>query len=234
KGLEISPYATGRTRQFFPGGNRSWQGSIGGEVTWKITPQFVTVFTANTDFAEAEVDTRQITLTRFPLFFPEKPTFFAEGANQCNFRLGLQNQDSPQFVPFFSRRIGLLGGEQIPIDAGVKVNGRIGKWNVAVLDVQTRETVVSSETAQELSLPSTVVPGTNLLAGRVSYDFNENLRIGTIFTNGDPEALRQNTLAGMDAMWRTSKFQGNKNLLVGAWTATTQGDVGPGSKIGWG
>ena len=35
-------------------------------------------------------------------------------------------------------------------------------------------------------------------------------------------------------MWRTSKFRGNKNFLVGAWTATTQGDVGPGSKIGWG
>src|SRR5207247_6236542 len=43
-----------------------------------------------------------------------------------------------------------------------------------------------------------------------------------------------NTLEGMDAVWRTSKFRGNKNCLVGAWTASTQGDVGPGSKIGWG
>ena len=234
KGLEFSPYATGRTRQIFPGGDRSWQGSIGGDLTWKITPQFVTVFTANTDFAETEVDTRQINLTRFPLFFPEKRAFFLEGANQYNFGLGLQNQESPQFIPFFSRRIGLLGGAQIPIDAGVKLNGRIGKWNVALLDVQTRETAVSPETAQGLVLPSTLVPGTNLLAGRISYDFNENLRVGTVFTNGDPEGLRQNTLAGIDAVWRTSKFRGNKNLLVGAWTATTQGDVGPGSKIGWG
>src|SRR5207249_4081331 len=234
KGVEFSPYATGKTRQFFPGGDRSSQGSIGGDLTWKITPQLVTVFTANTDFAETEVDTRQINLTRFPLFFPEKRAFFLEGANQYTFGLGIQNQDSPQFIPFFSRRIGLLGGEQIPIDAGVKLNGRIGKWNLALLDVQTRETAVSPETAQELALPSTLVPGTNLLAGRVSYDFNENLRVGTIFTNGDPEGLRQNTLAGIDAVWRTSKFRGNKNFLVGAWTATTQGDVGPGSKIGWG
>jgi hypothetical protein len=224
KGLEFSPYVTGRTRQFFPGQDRSWQGSIGGDLTWKITPQLVTVFTANTDFAETEVDTRQVNLTRFPLFFPEKRAFFLEGANQYNFGLGLGG-DSPQFIPFFSRRIGLLGGEQIPINAGVKVNGRIGKWNLALLDVQTRETTVS---------PETVVPGTNLFAGRVSYDFNENLRIGTIVTNGNPEGLRQNTLAGIDAVWRTSKFRGNKNFLVGAWTATTQGDVGPGSKIGWG
>jgi Domain of unknown function (DUF5916) len=234
KGLELTPYVTGRTRQFWPGGNRSWQGSVGGELTWKITPQFVTVFTANTDFAETEVDTRQINLTRFPLFFPEKRSFFLEGANQYNFGLGLQNQDSPQFIPFFSRRIGLLGGEQIPIDGGVKINGRVGKWNLALLDVQTRETNVSPDTAQQLGLPSTLVPGTNLFAGRVSYDVNENLRLGTIFTNGDPEALRRNTLAGIDAVWRTSKFRGNKNFLVGAWTATTQGDVGPGSKVGWG
>jgi hypothetical protein len=232
KGLEISPYATGRTRQFFRGDDRSWQGSIGGELTWKITPQLVTVFTANTDFAETEVDTRQVNLTRFPLFFPEKRAFFLEGANQYDFGLGLGG-DSAQFIPFFSRRIGLLGGEQIPIDGGVKVNGRIGKWNVALLDVQTRETAVSPETTA-LALPSTIVHGTNLFAGRVSYDFNENLRIGTIVTNGDPEGLRQNTLAGIDAVWRTSKFRGNKNFLVGAWTATTQGDVGPGSKIGWG
>jgi Domain of unknown function (DUF5916) len=234
KGLEFTPYVTGRTRQFFPGGDRSWQGAVGGEVTWKITPQFATVFTANTDFAETEVDTRQVNLTRFPLFFPEKRAFFLEGSNQYNFGLGLQNQDSPQFIPFFSRRIGLLGGEQIPLNAGVKVNGRIDKWNVALLDVQTRETSISPETSHELGLLSSSVASTNLFAGRVSYDFNENLRIGTILTNGDPEGLRRNTLTGIDAVWRTSKFRGSKNLLLGAWTATTQGDVGPGSKVGWG
>ncbi len=234
KGLEFSPYGVGKTRQSFPGGDRSWQGAAGGEATWKITPQLVTVFTANTDFAETEVDTRQVNLTRFPLFFPEKRSFFLEGANQYDFGLGIGGQDSPQFIPFFSRQVGLLGGQQIPLDAGVKLNGRVGRWNLALLDVETRETVVSPEVAADLALPSQVVPGTNLLAARVSFDFNENLRVGTIFTNGDPAGFRRNTLAGVDAVWRTSKFRGNKNLLLGAWSATTQGDVGPGSKIGWG
>src|SRR6266404_1654861 len=234
KGLEFVPYATGKTRESFPGSDRSWQGSAGGDVTWKITPQRVKVFTSNTEFAETEVDTRQINLTRFPLFFPEKRAFFLEGANQYDFGLGIGGQDSPQFIPFFSRRIGLLGGAQIPINAGVKLNGRVGKWNLALLDVQTRETSVRAEVAQELALPSVLVPSTNLLAGRVSYDFNENLRVGTSFTHGDPEGLRQNTFVGFDAIWRTSKFRRNKNFLVGAWGATTQGDVGPGSKLGWG
>jgi len=80
------------------------------------------------------------------------------------------------------------------------------KWNLGILDVQTRETIVPDQVVQDLGLPSAVVPGTNLFAGRVSYDFNENLRIGTILTHGDPEARRNNTLAGIDAVWRTSKF----------------------------
>jgi len=231
KGVEITPYATGKTRRSYgEEGSRAWQGAVGGEVTWKITPQLVTVFTANTDFAETEVDTRQINLTRFPLFFPEKRSFFLEGANQYNFGLNL----SEQFIPFFSRNIGLLDGAQIPIDGGVKLNGRVGNWNLAMLDVQTRDTVVPEVVVQDLGLPSSLVPGTNLFAGRISYDVNQNLRIGTLVTHGDPEVLRNNTLAGIDAVWRTSKFLGNKNLQFGAWTATTQGDLGPGSKIGWG
>jgi Domain of unknown function (DUF5916) len=233
RGIEIAPYGIGKTKEFYGQSPRTWQATGGGEVTWKATPQLATVLTLNTDFAETEVDTRQINLTRFPLFFPEKRAFFLEGANQYDFGLGLGGE-SPQFIPFFSRQVGLLDGEQIPINAGIKLNGRVGKWNLAVLDVQTRETFVSPQVVTDLSLPSPLVPGTNLLAGRVSYDFNENLRVGTIFTNGDPAALRQNTLAGIDAIWRTSKFQGNKNLLVGAWSATTQGDVGLGSKIGGG
>ncbi len=230
KGIELSPYATGRTKRFYGVSSRAWQASEGGDVTWKMTPQMVGVFTVNTDFAETEVDTRQINLTRFPLFFPEKRAFFLEGANQYNFALGL----GEQFLPFFSRTVGLLGGAQIPINAGIKLNGRAGKWNLAFLDVQTRETTVPSDVAQDLALPSPVVPGTNLLASRISYDVNDNLRIGTIITNGDPEGLRRNTLAGFDAVWRTSKFRGDKNLLLDVWTATTQGDVGPGSNLGWG
>jgi hypothetical protein len=234
KGLEFVPYGTGKTREVFPSSHRSWQGSVGGDVTWKITPKIVTVFTLNTDFSETDVDASQINLTQFPLFFPEKRAFFLEGANQYDFGLGIGGQDSPQFIPFFSRRIGLLDGAPIPISAGVKLNGRVGNWNLALLDVQTRETFIPASVAQDLTLSSPRVNGTNLLAGRVSYDFNEHLRIGTIFTHGDPEGLRQNTLAGIDAVWRTSTFSGNKNLLLGAWSATTQGDVGPGSKTGWG
>src|SRR5438132_5378556 len=165
RGIEITPYATGKTKRFYGVSPRGWQGAVGGEITWKITPQLVTVFTANTDFAETEVDTRQINLTRFPLFFPEKRSFFLEGANQYDFGLGLARQDSQLLIPFFSGNVGLLDGVQIPINAGLRLNGRVGKWNLGILYVQPRQTVVSDRVVQDLALPSAVVPGTNLFAG---------------------------------------------------------------------
>ena len=212
KGIDLTPYVTGRTKRFFGVSPRSWQAAEGGEVTWKITSQLVTVVTVNTDFAETEVDARQINLTRFPLFFPEKRGFFLEGSNQYKFGLGLDTQ----FIPFFSRRVGLVGSAPIPINGGVKLNGRVGNWNLALLDVQTRATILPQNVAKDLNLPSNNIGGANLLAGRVSYDFNENLRAGAIFTNGDPEGLRRNTLLGADIVWRTTRFRGNKNFQVGA------------------
>src|SRR5256885_995447 len=221
KGVELIPYATGKSTRFYGVSPRSWQASEGGDLTWKITPQLVSVFTANTDFAETEVDARQINLTRFPLFFPEKRAFFLEGANQYDFGLGL----SEQFIPFFSRRVGLSeNGDQIPLDGGVKLNGRVGRWNLAALDVQTRDANTSAG----------FVPGTNLLAGRVSYDLTDKFRVGTLFTNGNPDGIRGNRLLGLDAVWRTSTFRRNKNLFIGGWTARAQGDVGPGERQGWG
>ncbi|RPI29799.1 MAG: hypothetical protein EHM61_00190 [Acidobacteria bacterium] len=216
RGLEVAPYAIGKMSGEFRGSDRVWQGTEGLDFTWRITPQLASVFTINTDFAETEVDARQINLTRFPLFFPEKRAFFLEGANQFEFGLSL----GETFIPFFSRRVGLLEGQQVPLGGGLKLNGRMGKWNLAVLDVQTRDTPLA--------------PGTNLFAGRASYDVNSQLRVGSIVTHGDPNGLDQNTLTGVDAVWRTSEFRGNKNLQIGAFAAMASGDVPDGDRGGWG
>ncbi len=225
-GLELSPYVTGRLRTDFAEGVRTAQAAVGGDFTYRITSQLAAVFTANTDFAETEVDTRQLNLTRFELFFPERRTFFLEGSNQYQFGLGLDEK----FLPFFSRRIGLLDGAQIPINAGFKLNGRAGKWNLGVLDVQTRDTELGGGRR---------VPGTNLFTSRVSYDVTPKLRLGSIVTHGNPDGVHRNTLAGFDAVYRTSQFLGNKNFFVGAWGAFSRsdrapGEVAPGDRSGYG
>ena len=47
----------------------------------RLGPDVTASGSLNTDFAETEVDTRRTNFTRFPLFFPEKRTFFLEGAS---------------------------------------------------------------------------------------------------------------------------------------------------------
>ncbi len=216
-GLEISPYVTGRTSKQFATGHRNFPGQPGMDMTWRLTPEMAAVFTFNTDFAETATDSRQLNVTRYPLFFPEKRAFFLEGANQYQFGLGL---DGDSFVPFFSRRIGLYDDQLAPINAGMKLNGRLGRWNLGMLNVQTRDN-------QE-------VPATNLFAGRASFDITPKWRLGTLMTHGNPNGVQSNTLLGFDSLWRTSTFRGNKNLLVGAWFADSAGDIPNGNPTAWG
>jgi hypothetical protein len=229
-GLEFAPYTSGKMLRDFSLAEPNWLAAGGGEFTWRITPQLASVFTVNTDFAETEVDSRQLDVTPFPLYFPEKRAFFLEGANQYVFGLGLD----AVFLPFFSRNVGLLDGYDLPIDGGVKLNGHVGPWSLALLDVQTRTTWVPSYVVSDLGLSTAQVNGTNLLAGRFAYDVNKELRLGTMVTHGDPEALLSNTFAGADAVWHTSKFLGKRTLQLGGWGATTQGDLPVGSREAWG
>src|SRR4029450_10460962 len=105
------------------------------DLTQRVGANVLISATANTDFAETEVDTRRTNLTRFPLLFPEKRTFFLEGDDIFAFGLGL-NQD---VLPYFSRRIGLVSGQEVPIIAGTKINGRAANTNFGGLVVGTND-----------------------------------------------------------------------------------------------
>ncbi len=215
-GLTISPYVLGRYELNRDTNHSFTKGQAGLDVGYHVTSQLDAVLTVNPDFAEIEADAHQINLTRFALFFPEKRPFFTDGANFFDFGLDLQDD----FIPFYSRRVGLDSDRIIPIIAGLKAVGRAGPWGIGALDVETKDVFG--------------VPGTNLASGRVTYDFNENLRVGAIGTNGDPDGRSSNTLAGLDAVWQTSSFQGDKNLGFGLWGALSFGDVGSDRRGGWG
>lgn len=53
---------------------------FGGDLKWAVTPNFVLDLTANTDFAQADVEQQVNNTTRFNVFFPEKRQFFLENA----------------------------------------------------------------------------------------------------------------------------------------------------------
>src|SRR5204863_113741 len=103
------------------------------DVNQRIGSNVLASATVNTDFAETEVDTRRTNLTRFPLFFPERRTFFIEGDDIFSFGLGL-NED---VIPYFSRRIGLIDGQEVPILAGGKINALVGDTNFGGIAVGT-------------------------------------------------------------------------------------------------
>ncbi len=215
-GLSISPYALTRRNASFITHETSINPEIGLDVTYNLTPDLSLVFTINTDFAETEVDTRQVNLTRFPLFFPEKRAFFLEASNSFQFGLGLRRD----FIPFFSRRIGLFHGQQVPLLGGVKILGRIGRWGIAALDVVTGETDHTRRT--------------NLFASRITFDMTRHMTFGLLTTYGDPEGMHTNGLMGFDAIWRTSTFRGDKNLALGGWVVFSKNDTLEGQKTGWG
>ena len=78
----------------------------------------------NTDFGETEVDARQINLTRFSIFFPEKRSFFLQDAGVFNFATTGVSQPGgipdtgAEIFPFFSRRIGCWEDGKCPSTTG--------------------------------------------------------------------------------------------------------------------
>ncbi|HSD67046.1 MAG TPA: DUF5916 domain-containing protein [Vicinamibacteria bacterium] len=214
RGLDVRPYLSG--------GEEDGRGEakLGGDVFKNLAPNLTASLTLNTDFAETEADARQVNLTRFPLFYPEKRSFFLEGAGIYEVA-GLGNGSS-DLVPFYSRRVGLLRGEEVPILAGLKVSGRVDRWNVGFLDAETRR-------QDDLGLDRQ-----NLLAARVSRNVLRQSFVGALVTHGDPSGAGGNTLAGVDARLATSTFRGRENLSLDLYALLTDDGASGRKGHAWG
>lgn len=103
------------------------------DVKYNLNNNLTLDFTVNTDFAQVEADDEQVNLTRYSLFFPEKRLFFQERASIFSFNLG-----GPQDL-FYSRNIGIVNGEMAAIPGGARLVGRLGKWDIGILDMNTAE-----------------------------------------------------------------------------------------------
>ena len=209
-GLTVRPAVTSGGGIPAPGADveGSLQPSL--DVTQRLGSNLLGSVTVNTDFAETEVDTRRTNLTRFPLFFPEKRTFFLEGADIFAFGLGL----GTEMLPYYSRRIGLVAGREVPILAGGKVNGRVSGTNIGAQLVQTREA-------------EGVAPATTMGVVRLKQNVLAESSVGVIATAGDPRGRAGSWLLGGDATYQTSRLKGDKNFLLGVWgIAMGRDDVG--------
>ncbi len=172
RNLKLLPYVLGGFKQNYTEPDATDPAlNAGLDLKYSLTPGLTLDATFNTDFAQVEVDEEQVNLTRFDLFFPEKRPFFLE--NSGFFEFG-----TPREVEaFFSRRIGIdRSGIEVPIDAGVRLSGKMGNYEIGALDMMTREV-------------EGVVPANNFSVLRVARELRNRSSIGLI-------AVGRNSLTG--------------------------------------
>jgi hypothetical protein len=180
------------------------QYNAGVDIKYNINSNLTLDLTANTDFAQVEADDQQVNLTRYSLFFPEKRKFFQERSSSFDFSLGGEADNL-----FYSRNIGIADGSPIRIYGGARLTGRLGKWDMGFLDMQTAE---HEET-----------PGENFGVLRMRRQvINQNSYVGGIATsrigmNGD-----QNLAYGVDGIFR---LFGDDYLNV-KWSQTYDSKIG--------
>ncbi len=198
-GLDIRPYGLVGMNQK-NGESNEFVYNAGGDIFYQIGSGMNAALTINTDFAQTEVDSRQVNLTRFALFFPEKRNFFLDGANYFNFGFNGddRNRNGTNMIPYFSRRIGLdADGNPIPIVAGLKVAGQAGNWNVGALNITDK----------------TDTTFRNFSVARVTHNVGKQSYVGFLGTIGNAVGAENNWLTGLDVKLASSTFRGNKNLV---------------------
>lgn len=156
---------------------------IGLDLKVGLTSNLTMDLTANTDFAQVEADDQQVNLTRFSLFFPERRLFFQERSTNFELNFGFVNR------LFYTRQIGINDDELVTLLGGVRIVGRIGKWDIGALNMQSaRNSRLPSENFGVLRLRRQVL--------------NVNSYAGTILTTRVDEDGGYNVGLGFDGIFR--------------------------------
>lgn len=210
--VQVQPYVLAREDR--TGGRSAYAGwdraKIGGDVKWAVSPSTVLDLTLNTDFAQADADQQVVNLNRYSVFFPEKRGFFLESA-------GIFEVGYSLFTPFYSRRIGLEGGQPIPLDVGLRLTSSTPSGQAGALLVRQRGTDLT--------------PATYFGVGRLSRNVGAGgARLGGLLVarheagEGDA-APYTNVVATLDGYARLSR---TARVTAFASGSTTQGARGDG------
>lgn len=211
-GLDVVPsFSMNRDKQFdLRTSDTNMDPSL--DVFYRLTPSLNAALTINTDFSATEVDNRQVNLTRFNLFFPEKRDFFLNdsdlfqfggiggfGGNSAESRGSRENAR-----PYFSRKLGLSQtGAPVDISFGGRISGRVGRWNIGTLAIRQDE--------------FGAVDASDLLISRVSANVLRESSVGFILTDGDPASNLDNSVYGMDFRYLNTRLSGGQVLEADAW-----------------
>lgn len=218
--FKLIPYViSSANRDFAPGSKIDLDGELGLDAKIGVTGSLSLDLTYNTDFAQVEVDTQQINLTRYNLRFPEKRPFFLENAEL--FTVGQGNGFSANDLDlFFSRRIGLdEDGNLVPIKGGARLTGKANGVNVGLLNIQTDDVGPR--------------PANNFTNFRVSRDLPSRSGVGAMFVN----RTATGSLAGADNWNRTWGLDGRlgvrETMTFAGFAARTETPGLGGRQYAW-
>ena len=216
RNLQIKPYALARNSAGaqVPSSLLGSKADIGGDLKYGVTPSLTLDLTVNTDFSQVEVDQQVVNLTRFGILFPERREFFIENSGsftlgdvaERNYRMGASLSD---FTLFNSRQIGLTkDGLPIPIVGGGRLTGRVGGWEVGLLDMQTQRAGAS--------------PTENFAVARVRRNIFGTSDIGLLAANrqSTDSSATFNRSYGVDANIRLLG-----NLIINSYLAMSDADT---------
>ena len=217
RGLDVVPSITLKQNKDYSPSIKDSSTEPSLDLFYKITPALNAALTLNTDFSATEVDDRQVELTRFSLFFPEKRTFFLRDSDMFRYaRIGgtvrggltgtstISASNLENGRPYFSRRIGLSStGQPVDLSAGTKLSGRVGRWNVGALAIRQEE--------------YGDINASDIFVTRVSTNVLAESSVGIIATSGDPRSNLNNSLVGFDYLYNNTRLANNRSLQGEAW-----------------
>ncbi len=207
--LEMTPTATARL-DGTPKSPRGWQydghRDFGADIRWGISQNLTMNGTVNPDFSQVEADVGQVTLNeRFALFYPEKRPFFLDG---------LELFDTPNQL-IYTRRI-------TNPDAGLKLAGKVGPFNVATLVAADGQD--QSATGQRTPFFS---------ATRFRTDLGSRSTLGAVLTDRE-DGSDHSRLAGADFRLYHNRLYFIELQAVQSWTRAGAGrQNGPLFQAAW-
>ena len=159
------------------------EGSL--DVRWGISQDLYLNATLNPDFSQVEADSAQLDINNtFSLFFPERRTFFLDGADYFDTFERLvhtRNISDPNY--------------------GLKLTGKSGGHTYALLTANDVNTSFLIPRSLGSSVASLGEIESNVAIGRYRFDIFENSTIGALITDRRADGYN-NTVSSVDAVLR--------------------------------
>ena len=198
--------------------------NISGDFKYDITTSTRLEASVNPDFGQAEVDPAVLNLSAFETYFPEKRTFFVNGADIF----------ATPFQLFYSRRIGRSAYDGfVPVDIAGKLTGKTGNTTFGMISALTGAKYPFGETGyfvgrvkQSINKGNTnfgiLVTHTNDLDNEetplaLGFDWSHQLFNNQFVFSGQYAKSKTNTLTGQGIMLHFAKIGGRHwNFSLGA------------------